>query len=133
MSFRTITHLLIVFTLLAFFIGCGAKGPKLCKCTGTVTLDGAPVEKATVCFTNTSMSAPASAQTDAQGHFELQSQAGSFQVAILKLEGGATPENPYAPSKHLLPEKYANGQTSTLTAEVTGTAANDVFQFDLKK
>lgn len=115
-------------------IGCGSKNTvKVYDCNGTVTLDGQPLDGASIAFTNTTVSSPASAKTDTSGNFRFQSQPGEFNVTVVKLEGGATKENPYAPSKNLLPSTYANAANSGLKVTVTSDKAKNVFSFDLKK
>ncbi|MGL4941756.1 MAG: carboxypeptidase-like regulatory domain-containing protein [Thermoguttaceae bacterium] len=119
--------------LLACAGGCGERGVALYDCTGTVTLDGKPVDGAMVCFVNTSMAAPSTGTTDAGGAFTFKSPVGDFSVSIVKLEGGASKENPYAPSKHLLPEKYAQAKTSGFQAVVATDKTKNTYSFDLKK
>ncbi len=99
---------------------------------GTLTLDGQPVEGATVAFVPARQTDLAAAgTTDAQGRFTLTTlRAGDGAVpgrykvlVVLK----ATDERGQV--KSLLPEKYAYPQTSGLTAEVM-QGANE-FSFDL--
>ena len=121
--------LLLISTLI--FVGCGPKGPKLYECSGTVKMDGQPVEGANVSFINLDMPAPNTAVTDASGTFKLQSYDGSFDVTITKLEGNASKEDPYAPTTNLLPEKYSNLTTSGLKATVTKDPTQNVFSFEI--
>ena len=113
--------------------GCNSGKIKTYVCTGTVTLDGQPVDKANVAFINVSHSSPGAGQTDAAGKFTLQSEVGDFDVTIVKFTGNATPENPYVPSTNLLPEKYAGMKTSGLKAKVETDASKNVFEFKLEK
>lgn len=139
-------------------IGCGgtpAGYPDTAPVTGTITLDGAPLEGATISF------APAegrssSGKADAQGKYELRytgaikgAMLGTHRVEIRK----SVPDTNYKPSKaeldllkmtaeveqtevaefvppmiESLPERY-RGKDSELSAEVKD--ADNVFDFDL--
>jgi hypothetical protein len=90
-------------------------------------------------------------QTDSNGRFQLTTFSpndgavpGQYQVSIRKLDKAEQPEvfdeddprydpdvgtEETAPPKHLLPEKYANPQTSGLTETVSD--GENEFQFDL--
>ena len=114
-------------------MGCNSEKIKTYTCTGTITLDGDPVDQANIAFTNVKHSAPASARTDATGKFTLQSELGEFDVTIVKLTGNATAENPYAPSTNLLPEKYRSTKTSGFKAKVEANSSKNVFEFKLEK
>ena len=139
------------------FVGCGgSKWPKTYKSSGTVTLDGTPVERATITFYPLDGQKPANATTDANGAFELTSfnagdgaTPGSFAVAIQKFpaieieavpggvpfdESNNTDEGP-APGSEKdaeseLPEKYGNREESGLSATVA-TDGENVFNFEL--
>ena len=73
-------------------MGCGGpKWPPTYKSTGAVTLDGTPVERATITFYPLDGQKPANATTDANGNYELTSfnagdgaTPGAFGVAIQK-------------------------------------------------
>jgi hypothetical protein len=145
-------------------IGCSQTGPdrpKTYPVSGKVTLNGEPVEGATVAFQAAKYSA--SGTTDASGTYKLTTFAagdgavpGEYKVAVTKLEGGAAPagaaggsgglasgdlaadyEAPKevegtaepSPPKSQLPAKYANAETSGLTATV-GEGPNNI-DFDL--
>ena len=113
--------------------GCGTGKTKTYDCTGTVTLDGAPVDQASVAFINFNLPAPATARTDSSGKFTLKSEPGEFDVTIAKLTGNATAENPYAPSTHLLPEKYADMKSSGFKVKVETDSSKNVYEFKLEK
>ena len=124
---------------------------------GTVTLDGTPVERATITFYPLDGQKPANATTDANGNYELTSfnagdgaTPGSFGVAIQKFPAieieaipGGTPydesmntdEGPSPDSEkdpvNELPEKYSNHEKSGLSATVV-TDGENVFTFELK-
>ena len=78
--------------VLAFiFTGCGYRRPAQVKTTGTVTLDGEPVENASLMFIPDS-GRPASANTNTNGDFQVSSYggndglpAGNYRVMVTKL------------------------------------------------
>ena len=80
--------LLVVFSV----NGCGgSKYPPTFKTTGTVTLDGKPIEGATVSFYPDGTNKPANGETDASGQYQMSSfnkndgaTVGSFRVTVQK-------------------------------------------------
>jgi hypothetical protein len=126
--------------------GCGGSGrPSLVKVTGTVTLNGQPLEGALVSFlketdANDKFKRPASGTTDAQGKFSLGTYnkedglpVGKYKIAVVKRElVGQLPENYSDDSadsfdlkyQWIVPRNYANPQNSGLTAEVTRSGLN---------
>ena len=135
--------------------GCSGGKAKLdtVKATGKVTLDGQPVEGATVTLAPDVAGRTAFGKTDSQGVCKLATtntidgvMPGTYQVGITKekTEGGMTSEEsqkyyektgqpPPAPKvTNELPEKYRNPATSTLKVTVKADGAND-FSFELKK
>ena len=144
--------------LSAFLVGCGgssappSKNPPVYKAGGTVTLNGTPVEGASVRFMRGDGKAGGSATTDAQGKFVLSTYAagdgvaaGDYMVGITKFDlskvdrgvgapGDANYRPPAAdspPPKNLLPTKYAEPTPMGLSASVKAEGTND-FTFDLK-
>ena len=140
------------------FVGCGGpKWPPTYKCSGVVTLDGAPVDRATITFYPLDGQKPANATTDANGNYELTSfnagdgaTPGAFGVAIQKFpaieieavpggkpfdESNNTDEGPSPDSEkdpvNQLPEKYSNHEKSGLSATVVADGEN-IFTFELK-
>ncbi|GAB6167384.1 hypothetical protein JCM19992_33840 [Thermostilla marina] len=109
--------------------GCGKKGPQLTPLEGVVTLDGQPLEGATVLFEPQEGGRPATGVTDAQGRFVLQTyepgdgvQVGMCAVAVTKEK-----ENPNAPPveegeivpiEYETPPLYASPKTSGITINV---------------
>ncbi|MBT3212524.1 MAG: carboxypeptidase regulatory-like domain-containing protein [Planctomycetaceae bacterium] len=138
-------------------VGCGGREwPPTYKTTGIVTLDGAPVERASITFYPKEGQQPANATTDASGRYQLTSfnaddgaTVGPFDVAILKFpaieidavpggvpfdesnntDAGPSPESLEDPENEL-PEKYSNHEKSGLSATVTADGEN-VFNFEL--
>jgi len=149
-------NLAVCLVAAAGLLGCsGGSGdrPKTVKAGGTVTLDGAPVEGATVSFVPQAAGRSAVARTDSKGQFTLNTtntipgvMPGDYKVGISKekTEGAMTPEESQSyfektgkappPPKvtNELPEKYKNAATSGLTAKVEASGANE-FKFELKK
>lgn len=145
------------------FLGCGGGAPDpyvVHKVTGTVTLDGAPLEGASVTFFPDGSNAEkmsASSSTDDKGQYTLTTQgvkkqgavAGKYKVAITKLQGGgeltdeekaealkksagsgAMPASGVV--KELVPKKYTNPQSSGFEVVVEAND-NNVHDFPLTK
>jgi hypothetical protein len=125
-------------------LGCdrAPEGPDTIAVSGTITYQGRPVEGANVIFHPTDASATLASQavTDANGRFELATHVGAgkfkpgiepgkYAVAITKLDT-ASISTTLAPPKNLLPLKYANQNTSGLTADVARAQENN-FDFAL--
>jgi hypothetical protein len=123
--------------------GCGRSTvPGTVAASGVVTLDAKPLEGASVTFQPIGGDAKLASQstTDAAGKFELGTYAGGgkfqpgiapgkYAVSIIKLDT-ASIRNTLSPPKNLLPVKYANPDSSKLTAEVTAGKENN-FEFPL--
>jgi hypothetical protein len=112
--------------------------------SGVVTLDGKPVEAATVVFFATSADLAATGSTDAEGRFVLRTYEpsdgavlGQHEVMIEKTtETQVMPQDPEAPIpppkiEHHLPRRYGDHKKSGLTAVVEEPGPN-VFEFTLK-
>lgn len=67
---RTQTSLLAAAWLVAV-AGCGSSGPPLGRVSGTVTLDGKPLEGARIVFQPLEGDSPSTARTQADGRYEL--------------------------------------------------------------
>jgi hypothetical protein len=133
----------------------GANRPKTYPVTGTVTLGDKPVEGATLNFQLSGGSGSSVGTTDATGNYKLSTfggddgaRLGDYKVAIVKydrpavpaaqagklapggLDANYQPEAPGAaapaPPKNLLPERYANAETSGLTATVREAGPNKI-------
>jgi hypothetical protein len=143
----------------AMIVGCNSGGSDsgAVKTGGVVTLDGQPVEGATVSFSPASGGKAASGITDSSGRFSLTTleagdgaMPGNYGVTVVKMAGGSEPAaqpktmeeamkaglnkggpgTKVEPAKSLLPEKYNSTATSGLTAEVKSSGEND-FEFKL--
>lgn len=125
--------------------GCaGSQGPETVEVTGTVTMDGNPVEGANVVFHPLEGGEGVLASqsvTNAEGQFQLTTHvgggkykpgivAGKYAIVITKLDKAAI-STTFAPPQNLLPKKYSNPATSGLTAEVVVGRPNE-FEFPLE-
>jgi len=73
----------VLICLSSIILGCGGDTPTLGKVTGTVTLDGKPVEGATIQFEPVSSGLPtAFGRTDAAGKYELWYSRGNKGAAL---------------------------------------------------
>lgn len=137
------------FLSLVLLAGCsGEKAPATSPVKGTVTYNGASVEGATVVFAPTATGKPATAVTDAGGHYELSTfgskdgaPPGEYSVTVTKTttegaESTLTPEQmnelalqgkplPGPTTKQLLPQKYSQAATTDLHFTVKA-GANDI-------
>lgn len=139
-------------------VGCSNSGPdrpETVAAGGKVTYNGKPVEGATVTFVAKKKDGhSAVGVTDSAGKYKLMTFAtgdgavpGSYQVKIVKIEevpqslsGNSSDEEkmpvigpnwrPPKP-KSLIPAKYGNPGTSGLTAKVTESAKENVFDYPL--
>ncbi|MHB8900145.1 MAG: carboxypeptidase-like regulatory domain-containing protein [Thermoguttaceae bacterium] len=134
----------LVMGPLLLLAGCAppaADRPATYPVTGVVTYKGEPVADANVNFQLAGGSGYAVGKTDAAGKYTLMTFVdgdgalpGEYKVAITKFEqtaqASAAPDTSEeyapaeqseeaAPAKNLLPAKYANSETSGLTATVT--------------
>ena len=142
---------------LALAAGCeqGSDRPATYGVSGTVTLDGTAVEGATVTFAPSATGGtPAVGTTDASGKYSLMSFGtengavpGKYMVSITKFTfadagggGGDETEMPanyggadeeQAGGQNELPDNYASPKDSGLTATVTESASQNVFDFPL--
>lgn len=141
--------LLVPFAL----VGCGSSDlPDTVPVTGTVTMDGTPVDGATVNFLSEGGSIVSAGTTDASGKFSLTtiigSQSvegavvGSHGVAVVKTDSaGQKIDDPKAymeqmansavrtsdfKPKHVIPQKYGNPTQSQIKAQVTEAGPNDI-------
>lgn len=145
---RPIRLVLVAASLVMLpFLGCqGGNSLPMAKVSGTVTLDGAPLTKGRIQFmpdnSKGTRGPMATGQIVADGKFVLMTSApgDGAQVGCYKVVVNCWEETPFDPNnpklapppKSLIPERYANEQTSGLTAEVKTGTPNE-FTFDLKR
>lgn len=148
-------YLVVLVTL----VGCSKAptrdGPELVKVTGTITLDGEPVEGAHIRFSPETGGPAAFAVSDHRGRYELRTFdpgdgaiPGKYGISATKevteagmefdsqaameayvKEHGERP--PKGETVSVLPEKYSAKDTSELTAEIT-VAKDNRFDLELK-
>ena len=144
--------------LAVFSVGCRQSGPAVEYVQGVVTLDGAPLEGATVFFSpKGSAGKGAAGKTQSDGSFTLNTQGakpgagtavGDYSVTVSKIEMPEFPdiseddprygtpeqdrleqEAANAKPKVIVPEKYNNSETSPFTAKVE--SGSNTFTFDI--
>ena len=132
----------LLFVLIAALSGCGPSAtsdlPATVPAEGVVTLDGSPVDGATVTFLADAGTHHATATTDASGKFALQAfpeksgaVPGSYKVEVNKTivsegaSGGEDEESEVVVSFGL-PHKYASITTSELTCTIPEAGATDI-------
>jgi len=123
------------FVLLLLVAGCGGDGRV--KISGTVTLDGVPIETGTISFHPADGAGPTAESLISEGRYALQVAVGKKKVAIegYKVVGQEhvfpdDPTSPLAPkTEPIVPEKY-NTQT-TLTFDVSEAVEDADFDLQL--
>lgn len=115
---------------LAILAGCGKSGPEVAFVSGTVTLDGKPLDGATIIFTPTSGGRPSGAETNEEGYYELTytegvmgALPGKHTVTIRTFRESNPGENVKA-RPETLPAKY-NAKTK-LKKKVEAGQENDI-------
>src|SRR5688500_6533032 len=115
----------VATTFLVLLAGCGPSGPAMVKDTGTVTLDGTPVDGASVMFVPVSTVKPAQGKTDAAGKFTLNTDPskpddgaleGEYTIAVSGVRTTGVQVNPDGTSGDasqinqvwFVPKQYAN-------------------------
>ncbi|QDT63833.1 hypothetical protein V22_10580 [Calycomorphotria hydatis] len=123
--------------LLSCIVGCGRGDlPELTEVTGTITLDGNPVEEVDVMFSPVEEGRPSTSRTDADGHYRLYYSSdnagaiiGNHMVSLSKIE--RRPANTDTPGEfiedELIPPQYM--EDGSLTAKVQD--GGNVFNFEL--
>lgn len=116
-------------------VGCGPSRPETVPVSGHVTLNGQPVEGATVMFSPEAEGRPATGTTDADGRFTLKTfEAGDgalpgvHSVTVTKVESSGVQADRDGLSgeiepggiqqRWVVPRKYAKPDTSGLSVEV---------------
>ena len=130
------SHLLPLLFIVVLSVGCKSK-EEIASVEGTVTMDGKPLEGATVVFINTS-GRPAGASTDAAGHYVLNFTKGrqgaipgpnKVRISTIRDAGVDADGKPVPAQKERVPMRY-NAQT-TLEFEVKPGEKN-IANFDLE-
>lgn len=134
-------HIVACTLALAGLAGCAQEGgdlPKTVPASGTLTLDGAPVEGAQVVFIDDTSNKSADAMTDKNGKFTLNAfrekkgaQPGSYKVQVSKtIEknlGGSNPDGGANLTWEFgVPKKYSSFMSSGLTATIPEDGTDDL-------
>ncbi len=115
--------------------GCGPRRPKTVPVTGVVTLDGKPVQGASVMFSPEGEGRPAMGETDQEGKFSLKTFdpgdgaiLGKHQVTVRKVEVSGFQADPDGLSgapipggikeRWIIPRKYSDPKQWDHTVEV---------------
>ncbi|MFO0980085.1 MAG: hypothetical protein U0996_27050 [Planctomycetaceae bacterium] len=131
---------ILLMLLCSFVVGCGGSdGPELADVTGTVTLDGKPLSRASIRFVpEASGGSPSYGATNKDGEYQLLFSAdksgamiGRHRVEIEMLEPEYDQEGKLVGEKPaVLPAKYRNG--SELSADVKSGSNAIPFQLSSK-
>ncbi|GAB5404392.1 MAG: hypothetical protein Aurels2KO_26230 [Aureliella sp.] len=158
-----ISNLLVAalcLTSIPLLTGCGDPGIGAIPVTGTITVDGTPMEGVMVVFNPEDGTRAASGRTDAEGKYSLTTEIngdgalpGKYKISVTKHlaaeddlpkevdpndEGslddiyGKLDTSKDVKSKNLIHAQYENPLGSGLSAEVTSDEAKNVFDFDVK-
>lgn len=134
-----LASLILAACLITFATGCGGSGntPPLGKVSGTVTLNGEPLDGATIEFLP-SNGRPSIGMTDADGHYDLLFRAGTpgaligthtVRITSQRSRSGGEGGEPLVEARpETVPQDY-NDQT-TLSVEVT--KGSNTHDFDLQ-
>lgn len=127
--------------VLVLWSGCGGDPLGRQSLSGSVSFDGAPLDKGTINFSPIDTAAAATGGPIAAGKFAFERQkglpAGKYRVSINApkpgtggtVVEGAMPGDPIAPPQELIPAEWNTG--SQQVVEVSGSGANE-FNFDIK-
>ncbi len=132
MNYRYAWKFVLTLSLLAALttIGCGKSGPVRSDVTGSVTLDGQPLEEGEVLFIPADGVGPSDACPIIDGEFNGEVTPGSKRVEInaTKDTGKAAPDG-LPDYQNLVPAQY--NRESKLTAEI-GESDGSPMTFELK-
>ncbi|WDI43298.1 carboxypeptidase-like regulatory domain-containing protein [Bremerella sp. P1] len=143
-------HATILLILAAASLGCGSGEPTLIPgrsptipVQGKITLEGTPIEGATVMFFSEKLKITSYGKTDATGQYELTTYEpgdgapiGRYQVSVKKTEQKIIKESdhpalpPKSQTSELLPPQYSDYESSELKAVVSEGGTNS-FLFNL--
>ncbi|MDO5553915.1 MAG: carboxypeptidase-like regulatory domain-containing protein [Planctomycetia bacterium] len=143
-------YIFCFFAAVLLITGCGNPN-NLQRITGTVTLDGKPLEKAIVNFTPVGEGVPAAGETNSSGIYTLTStlgdggsgtQPGEYKVSIQKngperewteeeiAQAAKNPDKaPVIRNVNFIPTRYESPETSGFTATVV--KGSNTFNFEL--
>ena len=118
---------------LLLVVGCGGKPAKV---SGTVSIDGAPVQQGTVTFAPTGGGMRATGIIQSDGSYRIQTnrdvglEIGEYDVAVASREIISTGEgSPPRPGKFFVPSRY--GRTTTSGLHYSVEKGSNVIDIDL--
>jgi hypothetical protein len=116
--------------VIAGFLGCGSRGPKTARVSGTVTMRGKPLAKVGVTFLPTKKGPAATGVTNENGEFTLTTTRKGDGAVLGKhiVTVGSAEEGQKGPA---IPETYSSPHSTKLSAEVESGKKN-VFTFDVE-
>jgi hypothetical protein len=123
-------RLLLLVVSIFLIAGCGSRGPKTARVSGTVTMSGKPLAKVGVTFLPTKKGPAATGVTNENGEFTLTT-ARKGDGAVLgkhKVTVGSAEEGQKGPA---IAEIYGSPHSTKLSAEVESGKKN-VFTFDVE-
>jgi hypothetical protein len=123
-------RLFLLAISLVFILGCGSRGPKTARVSGTVTMSGKPLPKVGVTFLPTKKGPVANGTTNENGEFTLTTtrRGDGAVIGKHKVTVGIAEEGQKNPG---IPESYGSPHTTKLTAEVASGKKNE-FTFDVE-
>ena len=117
--------------LLAITVGCGQSGPKTYPVSGTVTLDGAPLQNGKIFLVDPDMRLDSDVGDIVDGRFEFRAKPGMKRVELRAVrETGEISHFGGPVTEEALPAHY--NSASELTEEVTSDARQNVYTFQLE-
>jgi hypothetical protein len=121
-------RLLLPIGFLLFVVGCGGGGPSLVDVSGTVTMDGKPLDQGEIIFESLDGSVGPGAGPITDGKYAVKVPKGSKKVKILSSRAGAKvdPVMGSAPLESRIGPEY-NDRT-TLKVDIQGNQTDVNFQ-----
>lgn len=129
MTLRALFSPFFSLFLLLPFAAVGCSGPTFVPLEGVLTLDGEPVEGATVCLTpkDREVGRDAAGTCDSSGRFVVSTGSdpgcvvGEYSISVLKIEQTGDSILTMR-AKNVFPERYADPASSGLTVDVRKNA-----------
>jgi hypothetical protein len=139
----------LLLVLICFTTGCGGSGadPGTVNVKGTVTLDGKPLDAATVAFIGREGARLSSATTDGAGKFTIRAAVGKNVITVAKASASPAPPSSDEPQlmpaqgeyqklaqavKSEVPAKYGDPKTSGLSLDVKDSTPDVEFALSSK-
>lgn len=109
---------------LASTFGCGPSGPETFSVSGTVTVNGKPVETGRINFENSAKGTGGSSELKSGGSYTAQLQKGDYRISVtppvvLQDNGPETSQSEEYAKDSAINNKYWSAETSGLTLTVS--------------